>query len=123
MAWEHFNVKKQGVSKVINLATGEISVCQYKRGVILTGKSRVFLGYKIIIEIAEEKITGTSEGYSESYSGALADCNNKIRQLGLMLLVSGNVPSYVETPLSGGAGYGYIAGKAEPVDILELCAN
>lgn len=123
MAWEHFNVIKQGVTKVVNLTTGEISACQYKRGIILTGKSRVFWGYQIIIEIEDNVIIGRHEGYSESYFEALADCNIKIRQLGLKLLVAGNLPSYYETPLSGGAGYGYVAGKAGPVDILEFCAN
>ena len=123
MAWEHFEVTKQGIAKVVNLTTGEISACQYKRGVILTGKSRVFWGYQIIIEIEDNIIIGRHKGYSESYFGALTDCNKKIRQLGLTLLVAGNSPGYNETPLRGGAGYGYIAGKAGPVDILEFCAN
>lgn len=120
MIWEHFEVAKTGTCEVFKKSTGEIIYCNYKLGVISTGKSRVFYGYQI--EITNEKfsifIAGKSKGYSETYSIALRDCNNKMEEAGLSLLVAGNSSDYSESAMSGGSGYGYIKGRKERIYIM-----
>ncbi|MFO1424725.1 MAG: hypothetical protein U1F70_13960 [Candidatus Competibacteraceae bacterium] len=123
MAWEHFDVKKSGICKVLKKETGEIFEYEYKRGIVSTGKSRVFWGYQILIKNGQMEIVGKSKGDSEPYSLALKDCNRKMESEGLVLLVAGNSDNYSESPMSGGAGYGYIKGIKEAIDIMSFLSE
>ena len=120
MTWEHFNVRKSGICKVLKRETGEVFDCEYQRGIVSTGKSRVFWGYQISIRNGTMAIVGKSQGYSETYSGALRECNSKMESEGLLLLVAGNSENYSESPMSGGVGYGYISGTKEGIDIMSF---
>lgn len=123
MAWEHFDITKSGICKVLKMETREVFDYEYERGIISTGKSRVFWGYKILIRNGQVEIVGKSQGYSETYSKALRDCNRNMESEGLLLLVAGNSENYSESPMSGGVGYGYISGTKEGVDIMSFFAE
>jgi hypothetical protein len=118
MSWEHFEASTEGECKAINEKTGEIVELLYERGIISTGRSRVFWGYYISLTNEQMKVIGQSEGYSESWKRALADCNRKLKILGLTLLVAGNSQNYSESAMSGGAGYGYLKDQRGAVDIM-----
>lgn len=120
MVWEHVDVKKSGICKVLKKETGQVFDYKYERGIVSTGKSRVFWGYQILIKNGIVEIVGKSQGYSETYSLALKDCNKKMESEGLLLLVAGNSHHYSESPISGAAGYGYIEGVKETVDIMSF---
>lgn len=120
MVWEHFDIEKSGICKVLKKETGEVFDCEYNRGIISTGKSRVFWGYQILIKNDQIEILGKSQGYSETYSLALKDCNRKMEEGGFILLVAGNFDNYSESSMSGGSGYGYIEGIKEAIDIMSF---
>ena len=61
---------------------------------------------------------GSSQGYSESYSLALRDCNKNMAEHDLVLLVTGNVEDYSESAMSGGSGYGYLKDSRRAVNIM-----
>lgn len=122
MAWEHFDISGSGVCKALKSETGEVFDCDYQRGIVSTGKSRTFWGYKIVVKIGEVEVVGKSKGYSESYAPALDDCNRKLELEGFRLLVAGNSKRYSESARSGGSGYGYIEGLDKAVDIMSFFA-
>jgi hypothetical protein len=123
MAWEHFDIRDHGLCKVKDKASGEVLDCPYERGIVNTGKSRVFAGYKLIVNFAGKEIVGRDKNCSESYLSALQDCNKQMEAVGGLLLVAGNAPGYYETGLSGGAGFGYIHGKkGAAVNIMSFYA-
>ena len=118
MAWEHFEIKDQGLCKVFDKTSKEILDCQYELGIVSTGKQRVFWGYRLVIYAPDFIIVGSSKGYSESYRPALRDCNEKMTEHGLVLLIAGNVENYSESAMSGGSGYGYLRNTRGSVNIM-----
>ena len=118
MSWEHFDVKKTGLCTVLRRETGERFQCPYQLGTVSTGKSRVFWGYQISINLGDREIIGKSQGYSESYVLALKECNWKLEAEGLLLLVAGNSAHYSESAMSGSAGYGYVSDRMAAVHIM-----
>lgn len=108
MAWEHFEIKDTGCCKVFNTQTASEISAVYEIGILSTGRSRVFWGDQIIVYIEQTSFIGRNKGNSESYHPALRDLNEKLAAKDLRLLVAGNHPSYIESPMSGLSGYGYI---------------
>ena len=58
MIWERFKIRKQGKCSVIDLKTNVRFLCDFAYGHILTGKQRVFMGYKVIVSVAEKEYIG-----------------------------------------------------------------
>lgn len=123
MPWEKFKVKSRGTSKLLNMTTNEIVDCSYERGTVSTGKSDVFGGYYIKINTDDFEVTAHDPSYSETYTVALKECNEKLKRLGFLLLAAGNSADYSESAMSGGAGYGYSREMGGTVDILEHVAQ
>ena len=123
MVWEHFDSRGHGFCKVKDKATGEILDCRYEIGIVYTGKSRVFAGYKLTVNFSGKEVVGRDKNCSESYSLALQDCNQQMEAADGLLLVAGNADGYHETGLSGGAGFGYIHGQTgDAVNIMSFYA-
>lgn len=120
MPWEKFKVKSRGTSKLLNTTTDEIADCRYERGTVSTGRSDVFGGYYIKINTDEFEVTAHDPSYSETYTVALKECNEKLKRLGFLLLAAGNSADYSESAMSGGSGYGYTAHLGRATDILEF---
>jgi hypothetical protein len=119
MSWEHFDSKASGTCQLQNSTDNTTLNGQYQRGLISTGKSRVFHGYYIKVYLEDgEIIMGTDPNNSDSYTLALKDFNAHLAAKNLRLLVAGNVPEYSESAMSGPAGYGYLPGEKKAVDIM-----
>ena len=87
-------------------------------GYLSTGKQRVFWGYQIVITLGAREFVAKSEGGAESFRPVLRVCNDVLRAEGLRLLVAGNAPSYAESGLSSGSGYGYVEGCSKALKIM-----
>jgi hypothetical protein len=118
MAWEHFDVKKMGKCKILKIESNEIFVADYQMGIIFTGKTRSFWGHQIKIEWNDKSFSGKSQNSADSYLSALSECNKNLESEGLRLLVAGNSPSYSESGLSSGSGFGYVNGRPSAIEIM-----
>ncbi|MBK1642466.1 hypothetical protein CKO12_11370 [Chromatium okenii] len=118
MRWEHFEPKKSGTCQLQKTTDNTILSGEYERGIVTTGKSRVFHGYYVRVDIDGETVTGFDPIHSESYHLALQNCNAQLAEKDLRLLVAGNVPEYSESAMSGGSGYGYLPGHKKAIDIM-----
>ena len=118
---EHFSVKDEGECRLQHLEGGDTQLASYRMGHLLTGRQRVFSGYQIVITLAGKEIVAQSQGYSESYRPVLRECNQILAAQGLRLQVAGNAPRYSESPMSGGAGYGYVEGVSKALKIMSEC--
>ena len=118
MSWEHFDIRKRGICPLQDVRTGEIFNVPYLMGKISTGKQRVFWGHQIIIQMPENAIAGKVKGWTESYLEALRECNTQLFAVDLRLLVAGNGPSYNESAMSSGAGFGYVGGRKSGLHIM-----
>lgn len=108
MAWEHFEILDSGCCRIFNAQTASDISAVYEIGRLTTGRSRVFWGDQIIVYIEQTSFIGRSKGDFGSYHPALMDLNEKLAAKDLRLMVAGNHPSYIESPMSGLSGYGYI---------------
>lgn len=117
-SWERFRPGASGRCALRRAGDGAILSGDYERGTVATGKSEVFWGYYVSIKTETKEVVGKSQGYAGTYRYALDDCNRKLALDGLILLVAGNAEGYSESALSGPAGFGYLEGHPEAVDIL-----
>ena len=122
MSWEHFAITQSGTCQLTNTQTHTVVSANYERGILSTGKSRVFWGYQITLRLENVNVTGKSQGYVETFTLALQDLNEKLAPHNLRLNVAGNHSSYRESRMSCGSGYGYLAGHQQAVDIMSYCA-
>ena len=119
MSWEHFEVKFSGECQLQHMVETETFNATYEMGILTTGRQRVFWGYhQIVIELPDGRVVGKSKGYSGSYSFALDNCNEALREAKLRLLVAGNAPTYSESAMSSGSGMGYVVGRQSAVGIM-----
>lgn len=116
--WERFRPGASGRCALRRVGDGAILSGDFERGTVTTGKSEVFWGYRVSIKTETKEIVGKSQGDAGTYRDALDDCNRKLALDGLILRVAGNAEGYSESALSGPAGFGYLEGHPEAVDIL-----
>ncbi|MCG5549436.1 hypothetical protein [Halorhodospira halochloris] len=116
--WERFHIKQSGTCW-LRERSGRMIEQDYAIGIITTGKTQVYWGEQIFIG----QVAGRSEAHGETYRCALQDCVGQLEERGLTLLAAGNCPRYSESPMSGGAGYGYLEGVKGAVHILAFVAD
>ncbi len=118
MTWEHFDIRDTGECRVQQIGESGTIFARYAIGLLSTGKQRVFWGYQLVISLADREFVAKSKGYSESYLPVLTVANELLSVENLILLVVGNAPSYSESAMSGGGGYGYVDGSKSALKIM-----
>lgn len=118
MTWEHFDNRENGDCRLQKIGEFSTLDARYAMGFLLTGKQRVFWGYRLIITLADREFVAKSKGCSESYLPVLTVATEILAAEKLLLLVVGNAPSYTESAMSGRGGRGYVDGCKSALGIM-----
>ena len=118
MAWEHFDVFDSGKCVVRDMNSGQEQEWEYLFGYVTTGKQRVFMNYRLIVQ---EKDNGRCfvGNYRHHLWGTLCDIHAKMLEHGLDLHVAGTSERYYETGLSHNSGWGYLRGTDIAIRMMD----
>jgi ADP-ribosyl-[dinitrogen reductase] hydrolase len=121
MSWEHFTSLRAGHVTIYSndgRAVGAI----YSLGSVNTGKSGVFHGYRLTVQVNRRHYAGSD---TRSLLGAIKSCNQELQQDGLKMRVialtsdSSGQSGFSESGLSHGTGWGYLPEQSKPVHMMD----
>lgn len=115
MAWRHYEVRNTGQVGISD-HTGRRITAKYERGVVATGRMRVFAGYFVRVTLLSgTEFLGENE---HSLRSALLRLASNLSAVKMTLCCSGTDPRWRESALSENSGYGYFVFYPDPVDMM-----
>lgn len=114
MTWENQTLLQHGVCRVTNRNGAELGG-RYELVSVDTGRSKVFWGYRLTVDVEEKQFSGESR---HNMISAVRQCGANMRAAGLELHVNAMNESFQESGLSANSGYGYIDGHQKAVHMM-----
>lgn len=114
MNWEHFQLIDLSNCTVIRATDGAVLNGWCEIGSILTGKQRVWQGYKAQLEVDDHTLSARDP---HNLIDSLQKLGAQCEALGYQLRVVGLLPGFSESGMSANSGSGYYDGKR--VDMLD----
>ncbi|WP_156370166.1 hypothetical protein [Novosphingobium sp. Leaf2] len=116
MAWRHYEIRHSGQVELIG-QTGKQITATFERGLVATGRTRVFAGYFVRLTLSSgTEFLGEDE---HSLRSALLRLSSNISAVKLALCCSGVDPRWRESGLSENSGWGYFVFYPEAVDMMD----
>lgn len=113
MRWKHYDAARSGVCLINHKGAGEAT--GYRYGIVSTGRTRVFAGYFVEVELLGESIIGES---GRSMREALRAVAAKLAELDTSLDCAGLCDQWSESGLTENSGWGYLPWAGSAVNMM-----
>lgn len=104
--WESCSLISTGSCRVTSESSTNL-VGTYELVSVTTGRSKVFWGYRLTLEVDGQQFIGEDR---HNMIDAVRHCGYAMQAAGYMLCVNAMSDSFQESGLSANSGYGYIDG-------------
>lgn len=117
--WESCSPISTGACRVASESSTDLAGT-YKLVSVATGRSKVFWGYRLTLEVDGRQFVGEDQ---HNMIDAVRQCGYVMQAAGYTLCVNAMSDSFQESGLSANSGYGYIHGREGPEHMMADLAD